>query len=301
MPRGKAKKSIELIDAAFEILSEIQPATVRAVCYRLFTAGLIPNMGKSSTNRVSSQLVWARENEFLPWHWIVDETREAERAGLWDSASEIINAAVRGYRRNYWKDQPHWIEVWSEKGTVRGTLSPVLEKYGVTFRVMHGYGSATVLHDIAEESALSNKPLTVFYVGDFDCSGLHMSEVDIPNRLDRYDGNVEIERIALTEYDVFEERLPHFDAGTKSGDPRYQWFVSRYGRRCWELDALSPVTLRRRVEETIMGLIDTAAWDRSLLTERAEIESMKGFSEQWKKSISGQASKYEATDGSTAP
>ena len=47
------------------------------------------------------------------------------------------------YRRDRWSDQPHWIEVWSEKGTVRGTLAPVLLDYGVTFRVMHGYGSTT--------------------------------------------------------------------------------------------------------------------------------------------------------------
>ena len=42
--RGKAQKSLELIDAAREILEEIQPASVRAVCYRLFVAGLIANM-----------------------------------------------------------------------------------------------------------------------------------------------------------------------------------------------------------------------------------------------------------------
>lgn len=301
MPRGKAKKSIELIDAAVEILNEIQPATVRAVCYRLFTAGMIPNMSKNSTNRVSTQLVWARENDVIPWDWIVDETREAERANLWDSIDEIINASVKGYRRNYWQEQQHWVEVWSEKGTVRGTLSPVLEKYGVTFRVMHGYGSATAIHDIAEESAISDKPLTVFYVGDFDCSGLHMSEVDIPNRIDRYDGDADIERIALTDSDVRGTGLPRFDAATKRGDPRYNWYVSRYGQHCWELDALSPVILRRRVEDAITGLIDKEAWDRALLVEKAEIKSIQDFSERWKEGISMQASKYTATDGSAAP
>ena len=43
--------------------------------------------------------------------------------------------------------QPLAIEVWSEKGTVRGTLQPVLREFGVTFRVMHGYSSATTLHE----------------------------------------------------------------------------------------------------------------------------------------------------------
>lgn len=132
MPRGKSKASLALVDAAVEILREIQPATVRAVCYRLFTAGLIPNMKKNSTDKVSKQLVWAREQGMLPWGWIVDETREAERAQQWASTDEIIDAAVRGYRRDYWQDQPNWLEVWSEKGTVRGTLAPVLSRYGVT-------------------------------------------------------------------------------------------------------------------------------------------------------------------------
>jgi len=36
MGRGKSAKSLALIDACYEILQEIQPATVRAVCYQLF-------------------------------------------------------------------------------------------------------------------------------------------------------------------------------------------------------------------------------------------------------------------------
>jgi hypothetical protein len=42
---------------------------------------------------------------------------------------------------------PDRVEVWSEKGTVRGVLDPVLKEYGVGFRVMHGFGSATSVYD----------------------------------------------------------------------------------------------------------------------------------------------------------
>ena len=48
-------------------------------------------------------------------------------------------------------EQPVRVEVWSEKGTVRGVLAPILDEYGVGFRVMHGFSSATTVHDIAEE------------------------------------------------------------------------------------------------------------------------------------------------------
>lgn len=39
MSRGKSAKSLELIEASLEILRDVQPATVRAVCYWLFTLG----------------------------------------------------------------------------------------------------------------------------------------------------------------------------------------------------------------------------------------------------------------------
>ena len=71
-----------------------------------------------------------------------------ETQSRWRDTDSIINAAVRSYRRDYWQDQPNRVEVWSEKGTVRGTLAPVLEEFGVTFRVMHGYASATVVNKI---------------------------------------------------------------------------------------------------------------------------------------------------------
>ena len=280
--RGKSQESKRLIEYSYQILSEIKPASVRAVCYRLFTMGLIPNMSKGSTGKVSKQLVYARENGIIPWGWIVDETRSAETIQTWADTGSIIRAAVQGYRRNYWQDQPNRIEVWSEKGTVRGTLSPILDKYGVTFRAMHGYSSATVINNIAEESNLSDKPLTAFYCGDFDPSGKHMSDIDLPDRLIRYGGNLAIKRIALTDIDVLTGRLPSFEAETKGGDTRYQWFVKNFGPKCWELDALSPVILRGRVENSILSMLDIELWDRAIEVETVERQSMEQFHRSWK-------------------
>ena len=250
-------------------------------------------MGKNSTGKVSKQLVWARENGVIPWHWIVDETRHAERAAVWDSIDESITQVTRYYRRDNWQEQPHRLEVWSEKGTVRGTIWPVLSAYGVTFRVMHGFGSATTLNHVAEMSTYYAKPLTVLYVGDFDCSGMYMSEMDIPERLERYEGKANIRRIALTADDVRSgTALPHFDANTKAGDSRYRWFVGRYGRKCWELDAMSPVVLRERVERTIVEMLDMDAWNHALAIERVEVASMRDYQQHWKASISSLAAKY---------
>lgn len=288
--RGKAQKSLALIEASRNILEEIQPATVRAVCYRLFILRLIPSMAKGNTNKVGQQLVWAREQGIIPWHCVVDETREAERIASWNKPEEIIKAAVSQYRKNYWTEQPNRVEVWSEKGTIRGTLAPILNEYGVTFRVMHGYGSATTLHSIAGETAQSDKPMTILYVGDYDPSGLHMSEIDLPRRLELYNGKATIMRVALDKSDVSDPGLPSFEAESKSKDPRYKWFVQNYGKQAWELDALSPVILRQRVGREILNLIDVAAWNRAVEVEAAEIESMSAILGNWQ-SISRQASK----------
>ena len=292
MGRGKSRKTIELIAAAKVILAEIQPASVRAVCYRLFTLGIIASMSKNETNKVSTQLTWARENGIIRWDWIVDETRAPERVSAWEDPAEYVEAVKNSYRRDRWADQPDWVEVWSEKGTIRGTLAPVFKDYGVTFRVMHGYGSATAINQVATESREAGKTLTVFYVGDWDPSGLHMSEVDLERRLDAYDGDVNVIRVALTDDDCYDTDLPSFPTDTKQRDPRYRWYREQYGACCWELDALSPVVLRDRVADAIDGVLDHDAWDRAEAVERAERESLQSILSAWP-GISRQAQKYD--------
>lgn len=271
MGRGKTQASLDLIDAAHEILEAIKPATVRAVCYRLFIAGVLRDMSKAETNKVSAQLVFAREVGFIPWAWIVDETRQVERVSQWDNPGEILATAARTYRKDCWRHQPYIVEVWSEKGTVRGTLQPVLHEYGVAFRVFHGYASATVLNEIAE--AGDDRVRIALYVGDYDPSGLHMSEIDLPERLARYGARVLLERVALLDLDL--EGLPSFATDSKRTDQRWRWYRSRYGERCWELDAMSPTTLRERVVTSIETYLDRDAWDRCQTCMEAEQESLR--------------------------
>jgi hypothetical protein len=280
--RGKSARTLELIDAAVEILAAIQPATVRAVCYQLFIRHLIESMAKTCTNRVSTQLVWARGHGALDWEWIVDETREPEYAHTWQDPDQLITATVRQYRKDRWQDQPRRVEVWSEKGTVRGTLRPVLDEYGVTFRVMHGYGSATALHQAAQQSRHDRAPWLVLYVGDWDPSGLNMSEVDLPARLAAFQANIEVERIALDSADVTSGGLPGFSADTKQADSRYQWFVEHHGDDCWELDALSPALLRERAETAIKQTIYWPAWELAAKVEALEQESMRDVLGAWR-------------------
>jgi hypothetical protein len=289
MGRGKAKKTLALIDDCYAILQEIQPASVRATCYQLFIRKLIESMEKRCTNRISDLLVDARKAGIVPWEWIVDETREAERQGTWANPETFIPVVMRSYRRDRWELQSERVEVWSEKGTVRGTLAPVLYEFGVTFRVMHGFTSWTCLNEVAEECRENPKPLTVFYIGDYDPSGMHMSEEDLPGRLAELDADLTIQRLAIDKDFAVWKQLPSFTAYEKKTDSRFEWFVSRYGTTCWELDAMSPPDLRAVVSIAIRSKIDAAAWHRCEAVEAAEQRSLRDILGTWRSAVAGQA------------
>ncbi len=275
-----AKKSLDLIQAMHAIAADAQPITGRGIGYKLFTVALIPSMATSEMAKVYRLLTQGRERGLIPWDWIVDETRKLERDSSWDDPEEFAGAVIRDYRRDYWTQQPVRVEVWSEKGTIRGVLGPVLDEYGVGFRVMHGFGSATAVYEVARYD--DGRPLIVLYVGDWDPSGLCMSERDLPERLSRYGGkHVVIKRIALTKADTAALSSSSFKATSKKDDPRYNWFVDNFGTRCWELDAMDPNDLRDRVEEEILSLIEPTAWERCKVTERAERESLTAIIGAW--------------------
>jgi hypothetical protein len=282
--RGMARKSIDLIEAMAAIARDAHPITGRGVGYKLFTAGLIPSMAQREMQRVYRLLKEARERGMIEWDWIVDEAREFEPVPSWNNPEAFARAASRQYRRNFWTQQPTRCEVWSEKGTVRGVLAPVLNEYGVGFRVMHGFCSATTVHDIAEDD--DGRPLAALYVGDWDPSGLYMSECDLPERLKRYGGDhVVLCRVALLQSQLTD--LPSFPVSDKRRDPRFKWFVERFGQRCWELDALDPNQLRDRVERNIRGLIDKATWERCRVVDAAERESLREVMTNWGRAATG--------------
>jgi hypothetical protein len=255
---------------------------VRGVAYQLFTRGLSEGMGDKCVRNVSRLLVIAREKGIIPWKWIVDETRQEERVSSWNGLDDFGETVVRGYRKDFWQRQESWLKVYSEKATVGGIVRPVLNEFAVGFQVLHGFGSATSLHDVAEESLIGDRTLEILYIGDFDPSGMHMSEVDLPGRVEKYSGVVDITRIALTRPDCT-DALPSFDVETKRRDPRYAWFKHHYGSRCWELDAMNPNDLRERLRNEIIRRIDMDAWAHCQTTEAAERESLNAYVRAWAK------------------
>ena len=226
--RGMAQRSLDLIEAMYAIAEAAQPITGRGVGYKLFTQGLIPSM---ATQRHAARLSPAAR-------------RRASRASFRGSGSLTRPAASSGYQHG---TIPTITPRASRDpiGATSGTSSRIasrsgprrapcaacsarcLIEYAVGFNPVHGFNSATTTHDVAEDD--DGRRLIVLYVGDFDPSGMFMSEVDLPNRFTKYDGDhVKLKRIALTRKQM--RGLPSFPASDKKKDPRYKWFVANYGR-----------------------------------------------------------------------
>ena len=111
------------------------------------------------------------------------------------------------------------------------------------------------------------------YIGDWDPSGLCMSEHDLPERIKEYGGDhIELRRIALTT--DLTGSLPSFCVETKSKDTRYRWFKKTYGDRCWKLDAMDPNDLRALVEREIEALIDRPLWEQQERLQERDIRSI---------------------------
>jgi hypothetical protein len=273
--RGMAQRSLDLIEAMRTIAEAAQPITGRGIGYKLFTARLIDSMSRPEIQRVYRLLKEAREKGVIPWEWIVDEARAIERVPTWTDPADYARAVARSYRRDFWNLQPHRVQIWSEKGTV---LAPVLDHFAVGFRVMHGFTSATSAYDAAQDD--DGRPLHVLYVGDYDPSGMFMSDEDLPARVAKYNGDhIVLKRIALTTKQL--TGLQSFPATEKSKDPRYGWFRTNYGSHCWELDAMDPNDLRDCVRREIEGLIESGAWQRCETVNAAEQESLRTIIAQW--------------------
>lgn len=284
MGRGRSVQTKVLLAEAITILEAIQPATVRAVCYRLFSAGLLPNMAKASTDKVSNLLARAREDGSVPWAQVVDDGRRPQHSGVWKTTTSFAKVVEQSFRLDPWTEQDVRVEVWSEKGTVAGILAPVLSDLAVTFRVNRGFASATAVNEMAMESRKDERPLVALYVGDYDPSGLYMSEMDLVRRLEQYLAREDmvLRRIALSDDDVDELQGLSFPVEQKSKDPRYDWYVKRTKRtEAWELDAMDPNTLRDRVRTEITKYIDPEAWERVEMGERAQRQSLEAVMNGW--------------------
>lgn len=284
MAKGEWVATTRIIDAAAEILAAEYPMTLRQCFYRLVSKGIIENTRKDYQT-LSRILTKARGDGRIEYEWLTDRSRPTYSPSVFKDPSDYADTIKRAYRKDYWHSQPNYVEIWAEKDSIIGSIEPVTNELGLTVRVGRGFLSTTRTHEIGSHFSRSEKPIHVFYLGDFDPSGVEIEEDAKQRVLSQGFTSFKMERLAIHKADIDLFDLPPLRV--KDSDSRSSMFEIKHGSECVELDALPVEELRKRIQEAVGYLIDWDLWNRAVAVEKVELNSILSSMETWNNLPSG--------------
>lgn len=274
------KTSMKTIEDANSIITaykkEGDSLTLRQLYYQFVSRDLIANQ-LNEYKRLSSLLSDARLAGLIDWNAIEDRTRSLMSYSFpaLGSASGILESAASGHELDHWNDQDNYVEVWIEKDALVGVIERVCHQWRVPYFACRGYNSQSEQHKAGQRiarRAAEGKEVHILHLGDHDPSGIHMT-VDNSERLTMFSGSsVKLHRLALNMDQVKKFKPPPNPA--KETDSRFNGYAKKFGKKCWELDALEPKVIREITEKSIKKLIDHDVWKETDEREEAEKEEM---------------------------
>ena len=242
--------------------------TLRQLYYQLVSRDLMAN-NRLAYQELSRVISDARDAGLVDWMAIEDHTRDLVTHSSWSDPADAIRDTADWYQEDLWQEQPYRPEVWIEKDALVGVIAPICKQYRVPYFATIGNCSHSELYKAGERfSEISDQgaiPL-VLHFGDHDPNGIDMTR-DITEKLERYTREpVEVRRMALNMVQVRRYNPPPNFA--KESDSRYAKYAAKYGKKCWELDALSPAVIADLIRQQLTKLIDAKAWKRQVAAEK---------------------------------
>ena len=264
--------------------------TLRQLYYDLVSANIIPNHD-TVYKKISSLLTDARYAGLIDWDAIEDRNRPTSMPSQWKNVNSLMESAIASYRLPRWSDQEYHIELFTEKDALSSIVEPICKKWHIRFNVNKGYSSASIMYRLSKrlaEKIVEGKEVILLYLGDHDPSGLDMIR-DIKARViefleegdEYYDSrNFRIVPIALTMEQINELNPPPNPA--KITDPRAKWYISEYGDKSYEVEALKPQYLINLIEDTIRDYINIEKYNAWLEREKKEKDEIRKFAKKYK-------------------
>jgi hypothetical protein len=182
----RTKAEIAAIRAGlYKIVAAEQPMTVRQVFYQAVVAGLIEKTEAEYQNTVARLLLDMRRAGKLPYSWIADNTRWVRKPTTYIGLTAFIDRHHHTYRRDLWAEADVYVEIWLEKEALAGVVIDVTAEYDVPLMVSRGFASESYLYSaadaITDQLVAGKQQAIIYYFGDLDPSGLHIS-ASIENR-----------------------------------------------------------------------------------------------------------------------
>mgnify|MGYP003375782444 CR=1 FL=1 len=266
-PQARTKP---LWDAILTVAAEYERMSVRQLFYQLVSRRAVEKT-EAAYKRVCDISAQMRLAGALDYRKIVDGHRSRRVGWQFDSLTEALENTHELYKRNYWLEQPAWVEIWCEKDALTGVIEPICRDYGVPYVATRGFPSITLMYESAMQMKARGKDTRVYYFGDHDASGRAIS-ANLERDMRAHGAWVTVERVALEP-----SQIEYYDLPTRPGkasDSRHAKFAERYGDASVELDALPPNVLEQMVRQMILGNIDREVWRRTAEIEALERETL---------------------------
>jgi hypothetical protein len=278
--RGLAEKTLQLRQAILDVFEEVdKPVTVRQMFYLLTSCGAVPKTENQGYRRVQRQIVLMRKEHLIPYNWIADNTRWMRKPTTYEGLHDFFNHARKYYRQDLWHQSENYVEVWLEKDALAGVIYPITEEFDVPLMVTRGYPSESFVYEAAANMKRINKPAYIYYFGDLDPSGWHISQ-NLEEKLLGFGADIQFNRVTVNPEQVSTWNLP--TRPTKKTDTRKKQFVSEVGDiGSIEIDAIHPDKLRELVRSCIEKHIDEDQLEFLVKEEAAAKETLNEISKAW--------------------
>lgn len=283
-----SRKSVDTINKANDIIEAYQAQgftlTLRQLYYQFVSRDLIPNK-QSEYKKLGATINNARLAGLVSWDALEDRTRNLRKFYFSDlkQPEDVLEDAAQSHEVDRWQDQKNYVEVWIEKDALVGVIERVCSKWRVPYFACRGYNSQSEQWNAGirfAEKIDEGKKVHVLHLGDHDPSGIDMTH-DNQSRLSMFAAepfsddkvDVNVTRLALNMDQVRKYNPPPNPA--KDTDARFDGYVKKYGKSCWELDALEPKVIASIVNDNINKLVNNKVWSAS--GEREEEDRKKFY------------------------
>lgn len=232
------------------------PWTVRQLFYACSVRDVVEK-DDGGYRQVQRQILLMRREGLISYDVIADNTRWMRKPATFNSLDKWVESSLYNLRLDLWRDNEARVEIWCEKDALAGVLYDVTAKWHVPLMVTRGYSSESFAYSAAENINTDERITHIYYVGDFDPSGVNAAE-DLEARLLGFlddENKLVFTRLAVTPEQIRKWRLPA--RPTKKTDTRYADFRRRFGNvQSTELDSIEPKRLREMVENAILEHVD---------------------------------------------
>lgn len=265
---------MEQLDAQIiAVLREDHPQSVRHVFYRMTDPRLPEPVEKSDRGyrHVQARCVALRRSGRVPYSWFADLSRRGYFVSTFDDASDFVTRMAGLYRSDLWRDADCRCEVWAESRSIASVLLNDCNELAIDLYPCGGFSSLSFVHEAAESINHSgdNRPLQVFYIGDYDAAGV-LIDMSLQRELrEHLRASIELrfERIGINADQIEEYNLP--TKPRKESDKR-----SLHIDCAVEAESMPAKILRGILRDKVEALLPVNALAVAKVAEKSEREHL---------------------------